>query len=279
MNCFNTVASDAYVRADGQVQPSANVWELRDYYKRMWKLKQECAKETPYPLMVSLHVTNGQIIPVTAWGDVNLDIEWEWASGRKSFPPDVVLAETAGRQSGSYGFVHYCLVPFREWREMWAAQQKLGAAKANAEPGFVALQRTNWAMQFVHETAREPVKMPAAVPLEKMVRDFGYGRPDCRIVNYWTGDDRAPGDPVVACSNPKVKWLGMWKPAERVLLLALVNWDDDGQKAVLTLKNARGGSLGARRDAETGAPVPDGELEFKGREVKFIRVAAGEPGP
>ena len=46
------------------------------------------------------------------------------------------------------------------------------------------------------------VNSSAAAPLEKLVREFGYGSPACEIINYWTGDDRLPEQPLITCTNP-----------------------------------------------------------------------------
>ena len=274
--CFAPLTSDAYVRDDGQVQPSASIWEMREYYQRMWKLMKECQKDTPFPLLKSYHVTNGMITPVIVWGEVDLDIEWEWQNGMKSFPTDLIQTETTGLQAGNYGTVHYCLQPFQEWRE--AHKVWLPDDKAMKDPKRVALQRTEWGMLFVHELVREPAKLPTAQALEQRVRQFGYGQPDCEIINYWTGDDRLPTQPVIASSNPQIKWLGLWQPGTQTVLLVLVNWDDNAQKTNLTVKPAKGAPFAAWQDAETANSMKDGDLEFQGREVKFVKIAAQTEG-
>ncbi len=112
--------------------------------------------------------------------------------------------------------------------------------------------------------------MASIAELEKRVRDFGYGRPDCQIINYWTGDDRLSGQPVITCSNPQVKWIGMWKPKEQVLLLVMINWADGSQKTVLSVKDP---NLTVWQDAESGEPVSKGKMKFKGREVKILKIS------
>ena len=51
MASFDPVVSDAYLRPDGQTQASAGIWEIREYYKRMWKLVRQRRPNTRYPLL------------------------------------------------------------------------------------------------------------------------------------------------------------------------------------------------------------------------------------
>ena len=152
-----------------------------------------------------------------------------------------------------------------------------GTAKVNEDPKVRALQRTEWGMRFVHELVPEVLrKMSSAAPLQQRIRDFGYGQPDCQVINYWTGDDRLPGQPVIVCSNPKVKWIGLWKPEERDLLVVLVNWDDDPQETRLTVEHDIVGHSGVPHDDETGEPITEDQMNLMGREVKFVRIAFQE---
>jgi len=38
---YNLLMTEAYQRPDGQIQPSASMWNLREYHKRLWVLEQQ----------------------------------------------------------------------------------------------------------------------------------------------------------------------------------------------------------------------------------------------
>ena len=256
---FNTLVSDAYVRADGKTQPSVGIWEMREYYKRMWKLKHQRQPNTPYPLLQSLHVTNGLLIPVVGWNDVNLDIEWSWNGGKDHFPADLILTETTGLQGGNIGVVHYRLIS-----DGLLAQQKAREA-----------ERAEWGIRIVCELVRDQMDDKAkqrrwemqASAEEKLIRDFGYGQPGVEIVNFWAADEKSEGAPGITCSDGDVKWIGLWKMDAGELLTVLANWSAVPRTVSLAVK----GAFGKAENAETGEAVNPGELAFEPFGVKIVR--------
>ena len=257
---FNTLVSDAYVRDDGRTQPSVGIWEVREYYKRMWKLRHSRQPNTPYPLLQALHVTNTMWTPVVAWNDVNLDIEWTWDGGRGHFPADLILTQTTGLQGGNIGVVHHMLIPSGMYSKAREAE------KENPER-HQYLQRAEWGIRFVFELLRDRMYHWAInVSAEKLIRDFGYGEAGVEIINYWAVDERPEGAPEIACSDGDVKWIGLWKKGAGELLVALVNWSDARRAAGLAVK----GAFGKIVNAETGGEMNTGDMALEPFELKIV---------
>ncbi len=95
----NPVSGDAYTRDDGQVQPSGDIRELRDLFKRTAVLQHEMGK----PNASMIHATNSYLLPLASWVGYNLD--WEWKYGPDDFQNrvarDYIRAATMGRQAGT----------------------------------------------------------------------------------------------------------------------------------------------------------------------------------
>ena len=207
----NMFMTEAYRREDGNIQLSSGFWDMREYHKRIWVLTQECKPITEYPLLVCLHMTNTQLIPINTWDDINLDIEWQWAGGSKPFPPDFIRTETMGRQTGSYPHALQKLAA-KNW---YASDQKDKEGKMMANPDAV---RHEWGIRIVHEILRYtfPEVTTTISPMEKLVRDFGYGEPDCKIYNYWDKDYP------VSVSSADVKSIALERNGK--LLIVLTSW-------------------------------------------------------
>ena len=262
ISSFNTLVSDAYVRSDGQTQPSAGIWEMRDYYKRMWKLKNLRQPDTPYPLLQCLHVTNGMLIPIVGWNDVNLDIEWIWNGGRDHFPADLLLTETTGLQGGNIGVPHHMLIPSLSFSGAMEAEK--------TEPErHRHWQRAEWGIRFVFEVLRHTMyHWTLNAPEEKLVRDFGYGEPGVEIINYWAADEKSADAPEIACSDEDVKWIGLWKKDAGELLAVLVNWSGKPRNASFGAK----GAFERVANAETGEAMKLDGMAFEPFGVKIVRL-------
>ena len=124
-----------------------------------------------YPLTISHHVTNTQILPLHTWIDKLSDLEWVAKS--PPMDPDFLLTETVARQIGSYSDL---IVPLTRDLEKSVVYKQSGM-------GPEALVRMEWGMRMVHEIARWGypfASVATAEPgrrLEKAVWDFGYGLP------------------------------------------------------------------------------------------------------
>ena len=178
-NSTDPVNSAAYVRPDGTIQPAANIWDMREYHKRMWQLTREMQETVKWPLLISLHITNAVILPVICWTDVQLDLEWGWASGYKPFPPELLEIETTGRQIGAYPQAHFPLV---------------GCGLVHENPTYLTgkinedMVRTDWAMRMIYGVLRYDMRGEKFSPLNKIVHDFGFGTEQCKVDEYWQRD-------------------------------------------------------------------------------------------
>ena len=200
-------------RADGQVVPAVLLWSQRDYYKRMWNLRcQWNQRGLAYPLTISHHVTNTQILPLHTWIDKLSDLEWV----AKSPPvdPDFLLTETVARQIGSYADL---IVPLTRDLEKSVVYKESGM-------GPESLVRMEWGMRMVHEIVRWGYpfgSVAAAEParrLEKAVWDFGYGLPACRVQNYWSDD-------AVVQGPAGLRWPALISETDRRIMLVLQSYD------------------------------------------------------
>jgi hypothetical protein len=212
-------------------------------------------KGAPAPLAFTQHMTNTLLLPFNTWNDADLDMEWRWYDEVKwtwgpqtkpiPFPPDLLLTETTGRQTGS--FSHALFGVSSLWNETDRTEQTA---------------RTEWGMRAVHEILRSPNREPAK-RLEKALRDFGYGTEACRVVNYWSDD------PPLSVSDPRVKWLLLVRKRDRSLFLVLQSWRKSGTNVEIALDPKRLGFTPGLEmlDVETGKRLrrlPSG-LRFEAR--------------
>lgn len=188
---YDTFTTSAYVLPNGRVQPSANMWRQREYLQRIWVLHQQLAPRETKPLMM-LHMTNSHIPPYMVYGMANLDLEWRYGGGpyQKKFPPDLLRAESLGLKSGN--------IP-------------TSLASHGSSPW-----KTVFGAMMVHEI-RTRLKGEGAELMKHLV-EFGYGLPDCRVVNYWDAN------PPLKISDQKCKWLLLER--DEKLMLLLTTWND-----------------------------------------------------
>jgi len=194
----NTLVNDAYETTDGRIQPSTSIWEKREYYQRIWNaLNEENALGKHPRLNFIQHMTNELILPHGTWATTTMDNEWSWcdaASGHYPaiFPPEVLQAEMMGRQTGTQGAALYPIGAF----------DMSPGAPPPGKPRDIPVQyaRREWGMRVVHEIFRSPEHQTRE---ESILRQYGYGKPGCRVVNYW--EDAPP----ITVDNPQVKWLGV----------------------------------------------------------------------
>ena len=246
-NCFlrpttNLAMSPAaYRRPDGNIQPGTGLWEMREYHKRLWVLSRQLRDLTPYPLYISLHMTNANLLPILVWGDINLDIEWDWGGGNLPFPPDLLRAETTGRQTGSYPHaLHQC--------------SPTNLYKANVKRDKNApVVRQEWGIRMTHEIMNwqwGSSGLAAACPLGALVSGFGYGEPTCQVFNYW--QDGYP----LTVSDTRVKSLALENQGK--LLVVLTSWALEPVELAVVPQGALAKFAGMKAfDPETGAAYPE----------------------
>lgn len=208
-NSNDPVNSSAYFRPDGSLQVSSDIWDMREYHKRLWVLSKEMQADVEYPLMISLHVTNCMILPILAWADIQLDLEWGWASGYKPFPIELLEIETTGRQLGVYSHAHFPIV---------------GCGLVHEDPTYLRgkidedMVRTDWAMRLIFGVQRYSMRGENFDPLNKIVHDLGMGTADCKVYDYWQDDYP------VSISSDNVKSIFLRNGNKAILIVA--SWEE-----------------------------------------------------
>lgn len=222
--------SDAYYLPNGRIQPSAGIWEHRQYLRRIWTLHQQL-KSPDMPQVMMVHMTNTHIVPYLVWNEANLDLEWQMRLEKKfqvKWSPELLRAEVTGLHSGTYpvgmGDIAGNIVS-----KEWLAENKESYKRARIM-GFL-----------VHEI--KPGISTALYP--KQVDEFGYGLEDCKVVNYW--DKNVP----LSVSDDQCKWLLLERNGQTMVVLC--TWNPNDSEVTLRLK---GKALTQAVDAEADKPLP-----------------------
>lgn len=249
----DVVSGGAYCDDNGHLRPSADLFAMREYLKRVQILC--CQKGIPWVNIA--HMTNTQILPITTWVGINMDWEWKYGSNdfQERFSRDLIRTETLGLQSGcrptQLGGIHG--VPWNSPQHKW-------------------VERTQFATNIVHEIQTISATSVANTAMA-VLYDFGYGEPDCQVYQYWRKEFPA-----------KIEGLD----AEALVLrrngqaLIVVSSFGEGGKGVLKLDRKHLGLAdnGRFSDVEKNAVLnAAGEngchFEIKKHDFKIIRYAAG----
>ena len=227
--------SAAYVTADGAVQPAVLFWNLRALHERVYRILAKYREKYGPGLNWSCHMTNSKLLPIQSWATVILDNEW---SPTEPFTPEFILAETTGFNLGAHSF---------SLKSLYGENNPLVKPLPTDQQA-----RISWGMRMVHEVARCGAAGGSALKpgdhrcpsFEKIVRDFGYGREDVRVVNYWSPD--AP----ISVSPATVKWLLLERPTDNSKLIVLASYS--GEAVKVTLQHSDKIPGGSVSDAVTG---------------------------
>jgi hypothetical protein len=206
----------AYRDEVGRLKYTVPLWSQRNYYKRLWKLKQEWnEKGAPYPLDMTFHMTNTQVIPFNTWTSATLDLEQRYRKDDQKrqlpWPPDYTRTVTKSGQVGS--------IPLALDNLIGDGRHSFGK---DASP---RRQLSNWAMHRVNEVLGDTLwDVPRyAAKYDAMLRAFGY--PDkVKIYNYWEEK------PFVKVDNDQVKWLALTRDKSPFGLLLLQNYNREPQE-------------------------------------------------
>jgi hypothetical protein len=219
----------AYRTPDGRIQASASMWRHREYFKRIWVLHKQLAQPEKKPVMM-FHMTNSHIVPYMGFGQTNLDLEWRYSKKQfqSRFSPELLRTQSLGLQTGN--------VPFALASER-GAPGRMG--------GLMVHEVRCW---FIHRNAS----------LMQELLEFGYGREDCRVINYWDED------PPLTVSDGRCKWLLLARDGK--LMILLCTWNENA--AELTVKTdagALGVQVSEAVNVESGESVkaPDGQFRFQ----------------
>jgi hypothetical protein len=224
----------------GELFFGSAIWGPRQYYKRMWKLMAQWnAKGAPYPLDLTYHMTNTQILPFNTWSSALLDLEHRyrrasvmnkkttpkeiWEKADIPFPPDYTRAVSLGSQCGSIPLV---LEPLRS-----------GSLHGFYEFNDVRTILANWGMERVHEIqgsnySWKPKFKELALKYENAMKAFGYPKTTVSH-NYW---DENPG---IAVDKPEVKWLYLTREQAPKGLLLLQSYSPDALTAKVSVPGAK----------------------------------------
>ncbi len=171
---YNPIASDAYERPDGQVQPSAGIWEKRALVKRGAVLAQEMGKRNTN----MVHMSGTEIVPINDFSATQADWELKYGAGdfQDKFPRDYIQAQTIGRQAG--------LVPIVLLNQKFIVGTKQEAAQQ---------YRTAAGVMLSHElkpwsSRGQWVKPDCFWENYDRLVNFGYGQEGTKVYNYWQSD-------------------------------------------------------------------------------------------
>jgi hypothetical protein len=178
------------------MQASACMWKHREYFKRIWILHQQLSPREKEAVMM-FHMTNSQVVPYMSFGQTQLDLEWRYSEKQfqARFSPELLRTQTTGLQTGNLPFVL--------------------AAERGAPGRFGGL--------MVHEARAWFIGENAAM-MQKLL-EFGYGREDCRVINYWS--DTSP----LTIDDEQCKWLLLKRDGRLMVLLCTWN-ENDGRLTV-----------------------------------------------
>ncbi len=210
------VTTSAYRLDNGEIQPSAEIWAMRKYLRRMWILHQQLYDKNA-PQYMQLHMTNTLVLPYIVWSDTTLDLEWGQDGNpvfQKKFSSPLLRAESIGRQTGN--------IP-----TAFAVCGVRGVTKDEKEIAY----RTSFGALMVHDigqsfsggVVRHPAKMAA------IIRNFGYGLPDCQVYNFWDQSS------LLKISDSQCKWLLLRRKDD--LLVLLCTWNSKAETVILNLNS------------------------------------------
>ena len=202
---------DAYEVPGFGMQPSAGLWEQRDYHRRIWNIHRAHGRRWNDKPMQMIHMTNASFIPMLTWNDMNVDLEWFYGPEpqQSKYGLAMMLAETAGRQAGC---VPFALANIENTRS--ASERRIA-------------ERTKFGTMMVHEVRFSYSGVPEAARLGRILHGFGYGRAGVfpeeadreAVYNYWQDDYP------VASDQDLVKTLLVRRDDE--LMLLAVSWDQN----------------------------------------------------
>jgi len=242
------VVGGAWVDDAGRRHPGLGLWAMRDLIKRTAVLFHQEKRDG---LLVS-HMTNAGLVPVNAFANVNLDWEWKYGTDdfQDRFSPELTVAETIGRQTGSFPLV------------------LAGGFYDPKHPRYAWVMRTRLGVMLVHELRAWDHGPESDAAFYRKLYAFGYGEPDCRVFNYWDA-----GHPVTVV-GAQARTVAF---ARRGEALVIVTDYGHGGEVKLALDQA---TLGLRADStatdfETGQPVratASGEWSFELKQHDFKAV-------
>jgi hypothetical protein len=245
---FDTVTQGAFVRANGRIQPSVALYEVRELIRRTATLGAERGR----PLRNMVHMTNTAIAPLLSFASTQLT--WEDRVNEHDFQDrfsrDYVRAESIGRQYGNVPFALALTKEGDDRKRAWA-------------------RRTAAGVMLTHEI--KPIEGPFDDYWKNYERllAFGYGGETVQVMNYWT-----PSYPLRIRGSDTASLL-LLKP--KSALVVVCDYGDGGALEVdLGALRSRLGARVHARNLETGEDLSvghDGRVHLRLAKHDFALVS------
>jgi hypothetical protein len=237
---FDPVIGGAWIDEEGIVHPGYGLFHLRDLIKRtnifFWQQSKLQNSPDRLPFITMAHMTNTMIVPVLAFGNCNFDWEWKFGDSdfQDRFSPALTLTETIGRQVGAWPTI-------------------LSGGHFRKSKNKSRVYRSRLGVCLVHEIQVSDRNPKGEGELYGRLYKFGYGKPECKVFNYWQ-----TGHPVNV-KGVKAKTLALANKGKT--LIVVVNYDKDGE-CELNFDVAKLGisSEASASDFETGEKISTVEL-------------------
>lgn len=221
---FNMTAAGAYRRADGNIQPSSGIFNMRELVRRTAVMQAELGK----PALNMVHMTNTAIAPICAFAGMNYD--WEDHNGFRDFQDrytrEYVRALSIGHQFGNFPAVLAPLAGTPEQLE-WC-------------------ERTATGVMLTHELRWTHSGRKHYWNTLKKLYDFGYGDKNVEVYNYWNA-----GFPL-KITGPENSAIALVKNGKTLLMVC-----DYGGGGEYRVKSA-----GKAVNLESGEPVKSANSEI-----------------
>ena len=168
---YNTITSAAYVREDGQVQPSAGIWSMRELVKRGAVLSHEMGLTNRN----MVHMSATQVAPINSFSATQADWELKYGEGdfQDKFPRDYIQAQSTGRQTGVVPIV--ILTPIF----IVGTPQEASWQYRTATGVMLTHELKPWS-----SNGQWTKPDPFWENYDRLL-EFGYGQPGVQVHNYW----------------------------------------------------------------------------------------------
>ncbi|MCC7517666.1 MAG: hypothetical protein IT578_00610 [Verrucomicrobiae bacterium] len=241
--CFDTVGTDAYELSPGVIQPSVGLWNMRAIIRRTAILFHEMKKR---PMNIP-HMTNTSLAPTLSFAQMQLG--WEDHSGDSDFQDrfsrEYIRTVNIGRQHGNVPEVLFLIAGLDEKKNEWVCRTATGVA-------------------LVHEL-RPIVKLDIYRNIFTHLVNFGYGKSDTRVFNYWQ-----PGNPV-RVEGSDVATLVVSKPGSTVVVVC--DYGNGGNLTLALDPSLQFGEKIRAKNMETDQPLAvggDGKVKFSLKKHDFM---------
>jgi hypothetical protein len=160
---------DGYIDDNGNIHPSAGIWRIRKYIKRLATLFVEKHKK-PF---ISVHNTNSNALPLYSFATATLGDEWKYGDNdyQERFTPGYLSTINSGRQGGFLPLAIAGITGKDSDKLKWTTRTMLACLLPNEIQPTIIL----------HGKYSRKVLQKAW----KIIYDFGKAEQDCKFYPYW----------------------------------------------------------------------------------------------